>query len=189
VTVTQDVPVTVLSASQLAEVSEPQLPVPEVRVFLPQMRPLASVVERMARISERLLLAASMSGELTVKADSDVVSVATFYSHLSTPGLRRSCWRRCLGADAGAAADGPAAGGRVQQSAEASVDAKQLSRVLASHIVNPEAVVCCARQPLCSAGERSLTEGAGLLERTVVVDVRHPEELFITYYIPTLAAS
>ena len=108
VTVTQDVPVTVLTGSQIREITEPQVPAPDVRaspfaylfirqkvdvrvqvqIFLPQLKQLASVVERMTRVSDRLLLAANMSGELTLKVDSDVVSIATFYTKLSTPGTR-----------------------------------------------------------------------------------------------------
>ena len=77
----------------------------------------------------------------------------------------------------------------MSQSAEAWVDAKQLSRILYSYVVNPDNVVCCTRAVFLPALFNVCAYVAiGLSERTVVLDVRQPDDLFITYYIPTLAA-
>lgn len=80
----------------------------------------------------------------------------------------------------------------MSQSAEAWVDAKQLSRILYSYVVNPDNVLCCTYLACCCAYLYSLYHVlvivfVGLSERTVVLDVRQPDDLFITYYIPTLA--
>lgn len=115
-TVTQDVPVTVLLSAQLHQLAEPQLPAPEVRVpshitgfqvrlmgsrggvvwrgvvnreqvqiFLPPLKQLSAIIDKLSRISHHLMIVASMSGELTFKVESDVVSVGTFYSKLKNP--------------------------------------------------------------------------------------------------------
>ncbi len=127
-TITQDVPITLLSAQQFASLTEPHLPDPKVHVLLPPLRVLRPVVDRMKNISEFLTISANMAGSLALKVDTDLASVATFYSNLEHPTIegrsppRRDEGRKCT----------------------IKVDVKKFARFLFSYQINPSNVICCA---------------------------------------------
>jgi HUS1 checkpoint protein len=66
-TITQDIPIQIISPSQLAAFTEPTLPDPEVYIMMPGLKSLKSVIERMKNIDEFLVIQANMAGELTFK--------------------------------------------------------------------------------------------------------------------------
>eukprot|EP00698_Gefionella_okellyi_P010312 TRINITY_DN2668_c0_g1_i2.p2 TRINITY_DN2668_c0_g1~~TRINITY_DN2668_c0_g1_i2.p2 ORF type:complete len:268 (-),score=44.80 TRINITY_DN2668_c0_g1_i2:966-1769(-) len=151
VTVVQDVPITVLSGSQVQNFREPQTDMPDVQIFLPPLKQLYMIVERLAHLGDRMLVVANMAGELTLKVQTDMVSVATFYKNLKTP--------------VNTTQETPAT---ASVSAEATVDVKQFAKILYSYMVNPNDVLCC------------------ILRNTVLLDVRQQDDLYLTYYIPTI---
>jgi HUS1 checkpoint protein len=83
--IVQDVPITLVSASQFAQLNEPQLPDPKVHIMLPVLKTLRPIIDRMKNISEFLLIHANMRGELSLKVDTEVVSVETIYKNLERP--------------------------------------------------------------------------------------------------------
>lgn len=85
--VQQDIPISLLSASQLSQFSEPHLSDPEVYIMVPPLKLLRNVVDRMKNIHDYLVLTANMGGELTLKVETDTVSIATFYTNLSHPQI------------------------------------------------------------------------------------------------------
>jgi len=85
--VQQDIPIKLLSASQLAQFNEPHLPDPEVYIMVPPLKLLRNVVDRMKNIHDYLGISANMGGELTLKVETDMVSIATFYTNLHHPQI------------------------------------------------------------------------------------------------------
>ena len=85
--VQQDIPIKLLSASQLAQFNEPHLPEPEVYIMVPPLKLLRNVVDRMKNIHDYLGISANMGGELTLKVETDMVSIATFYTNLHHPQI------------------------------------------------------------------------------------------------------
>jgi HUS1 checkpoint protein len=83
----QDVPVNMLSPSQVASFVEPLLPDPEVYIMMPPLKLLRNVVDRMKNIDDYLTIQANMAGEFTLKVETDMVSIATFYRNLDHPHI------------------------------------------------------------------------------------------------------
>ncbi len=86
--VTQDVPISLVSAAQFALLTEPMLPDPKVNIMLPVLKTLRPIVDRMKNISEFLQLNANMRGELSLKVEADMVSIETHYKGLDHPAVR-----------------------------------------------------------------------------------------------------
>ncbi len=86
--VTQDVPISLVSATQFALLIEPMLPDPKVNIMLPVLKTLRPIIDRMKNISEFLHLNANMRGELSLKVDTNMVSIETHYKNLDHPQVR-----------------------------------------------------------------------------------------------------
>ena len=65
--ITQDIPIQIISPSQLAAFTEPTLPDPEAYIYMPALKQLKLVIERMKNIDDYLIIQANMAGELTFK--------------------------------------------------------------------------------------------------------------------------
>jgi HUS1 checkpoint protein len=123
----QDVPVNVLSPAQIASFVEPLLPDPEVYIMMPPLKLLRNVVDRMKNIDDYLTVQANMAGEFTLKVETDMVSIATFYRNLDHPHIEGR--------------DPPRV--NPDQAAAVKVDIKKFSRFLYSSQVSPQNVICC----------------------------------------------
>lgn len=55
--------------------------------MVPPLKLLRNVVDRMKNIHDYLGITANMGGELTLKVETDMVSIATFYTHLHHPQI------------------------------------------------------------------------------------------------------
>ncbi|KAF8457249.1 checkpoint protein Hus1/Mec3 [Terfezia claveryi] len=94
-TVTQEVPVKVLSASNVVDLVEPTCPEPDVHIILPPLSQLRAISERFNRLtgsssvsdSHRLLLSANMQGEFKMQIETDVVKVESLFRGLVNPEL------------------------------------------------------------------------------------------------------
>jgi HUS1 checkpoint protein len=104
-TIMQDVPVQVLSPEQALQYQEPDLPEPDVRhlicfhcclkvclivlvqvyITMPPLKHIRTVIDRMKNLEQYLQLQANMAGELTLRVESEMVSVATFFRGLEHP--------------------------------------------------------------------------------------------------------
>ncbi|RUP48796.1 Hus1-like protein-domain-containing protein [Jimgerdemannia flammicorona] len=81
----QDVPVKVLSPQQMEPVKEPVL---------------RTIAERMKVLGEHVIISANMDGEFTIRVETDLVQVETFYKGLHNPELGElGVWDACLGGD------------------------------------------------------------------------------------------
>eukprot|EP01111_Echinosteliopsis_oligospora_P014019 TRINITY_DN5190_c0_g1_i1.p1 TRINITY_DN5190_c0_g1~~TRINITY_DN5190_c0_g1_i1.p1 ORF type:complete len:276 (-),score=67.69 TRINITY_DN5190_c0_g1_i1:63-890(-) len=126
-TVDQSVPVELLSAVQISQYVEPHLPDPEVHIMMPPLKSVRGVVDHMKNISDNLIIFANMSGELTLKVEESMVSVATFYKNLEHPAIENRT--------------PPKSNPNI--TAEVKVDIKKFSRFLYSYQVLPSNVICC----------------------------------------------
>ncbi|XP_065920705.1 checkpoint protein HUS1-like isoform X2 [Dysidea avara] len=81
-TVVHDIPVMVVPQRLWADYQEPAMPDIDVSIYLPPLRLLKSVVDRMKNLSCYLMFSANMNGELTLKVETDTVSVATYFKEL-----------------------------------------------------------------------------------------------------------
>jgi HUS1 checkpoint protein len=127
VSITQEIPVLIQTPVQLQEYTEPVLPDPEVYIMMPPLKSLKNVVERMKNIDNYLILQANMAGELTLKVQTDNISVATFYRKLEHPHIEGK--------------ETPVTSS--EQKAKVKVDVKKFSKFLFSHVIVPKNVICC----------------------------------------------
>ncbi|KAF8476240.1 checkpoint clamp complex protein Hus1 [Kalaharituber pfeilii] len=96
-TVTQEVPVRVLSASSVQDIIEPTCPEPDVHIILPPLSQLRAISERFNRLTQpsgpsasdghRLLLSANMQGEFKMRIETDTVKVESLFKGLVNPEL------------------------------------------------------------------------------------------------------
>ena len=86
-TVVQNVPVTMLSAAQLKDFTEPFVPDPKVHILLPPLTKMRSVIERMKNLSDDLYIEANMDGALTLSAETDMAFMRTKYISLGHPQI------------------------------------------------------------------------------------------------------
>jgi len=125
--IVQDIPVAILTAAQLSQYTEPQLPDPEVYILVPPLRKLRNVVDRMKNIDNYLIINANMSGELSLKVQTESVSVATFYKNLEHPQIEGRSPPKL----------------DPHKEAEVKVDIRKFSRFLYSYQVSPTNVILC----------------------------------------------
>jgi HUS1 checkpoint protein len=123
----QEIPVHLLSAAQLSAYSEPSVPDPEVYIMIPPLRDLRPVVDRMKNVDDRLIVTASMGGDFVLKVETEMVSIATYWSKLTHPQVEG---RSQVPVD-------PSASARVV------VDIKKFYRFLFSYQISPTNVVLC----------------------------------------------
>jgi len=126
-TVTQDIPINLLSAATLARLTEPNLPDPEVHIMMPPLKLVRTVVDRMKNVCDYLTITANMDGLLRLSVETNMVTIATFYKNLNHPTIEgRSPPRR-----------------DDKKQAEVKVDIKTFAKFLYSYQVSPSNVICC----------------------------------------------
>ncbi|XP_061660946.1 checkpoint protein HUS1 isoform X1 [Syngnathoides biaculeatus] len=128
--VTHDVPVDVVPRRLWCEFDEPGVPDFDVSVCLPPLKTMRNVVDRMKNLSNFLVVEANLSGEMTLKIETDLVSVATHFRDLGNPH-----WGDPASQDGGRRRDPDAV-------AQARVDIRKLQQFLAGQQVNPSRAVC-----------------------------------------------
>ncbi|KAI9355022.1 checkpoint protein Hus1/Mec3 [Zopfochytrium polystomum] len=132
----QDIPVRVLTQDQAQDLREPKVPEPEVNIIMPSLLSVRNIVDRMKALSNDLTVSANNSGEFTLRAETDLVSVETFYKDLINPEIEI-----------------PESGSRESSSnkdpkafVECNVDVKEFAKFSHCHLVGPSNVVCCIIQ-------------------------------------------
>jgi len=128
VMLTQDVPIQPLSAEQMNTFLEPELPTPDIFIMMPALKNMKNVIKRMKNLNKTLIIRANMNGELTLKVETELVKITTFYRNLEHPqidGIRN---------------EGPDTIASVQ------VDVTKFWKALYSYQVSPSSVICCIIQ-------------------------------------------
>ncbi|XP_057712046.1 checkpoint protein HUS1 isoform X2 [Corythoichthys intestinalis] len=125
--VTHDVPVEVVPRRLWHEFQEPGVPDFDVSVYLPPLKIMKNVVDRMKNLSNFLVVEADASGQMTLKIETDLVSVTTYFKDLGNPQWDERDTRD---------------GGDADVTAEARVDIRKLQQFLVGQQVNPSKAIC-----------------------------------------------
>ncbi|KAH0627139.1 hypothetical protein JD844_002557 [Phrynosoma platyrhinos] len=157
--VTHDIPVGIIPRKLWNDFKEPSVPDFDVSIYLPVMKTMKSVVERMKNISNSIVIEANQKGEMNLKIETVLVSVTTHFKELGNPPLvsehdsQKSTQER-----------------QPESSmAEARIDIKRLLQLLAGQQVNPAKALC------------------NILNKRIVHFILLHEDFSLQYFIPALA--
>ncbi|XP_039983044.1 checkpoint protein HUS1 isoform X1 [Xiphias gladius] len=157
--VTHDVPVDVIPRRLWHEFKEPSMPDFDVSIYLPPLKTMKNVVDRMKNLSNFLVIEANLNGEMNLKIETDLVSVTTHFKDLGNPP-----W----GDDA--SQEGSASQSRdLEAMAEARVDIRRLQQFLIGQQVNPSKAMC------------------NIVHQRVVHLILLHEDVSLQYFIPAVA--
>ncbi|KAM4029390.1 checkpoint protein HUS1 isoform 2-T2 [Anomaloglossus baeobatrachus] len=129
--VTHDIPVSVIPRRLWNDFKEPTVPDFDVSIYLPAIKMMKNVVERMKNLSNFIVIEANRNGEINLKIETDLVSVSTHFKDLGNPpwvsdeSSQNSTQERDQ-----------------DTMSEARVDIKKLLQFLAGQQVNPNKAVC-----------------------------------------------
>ncbi|GCB71177.1 checkpoint protein HUS1 isoform X1 [Scyliorhinus torazame] len=156
--VTHDIPVSIIPRKLWNDFEEPSVPDFDVSIYLPVLKIMKSVVERMKNLANHVVIEANQNGEMNLKIDTDLVSVTTHFKDLGNPP-----W-----VEEGTQPDSfqirdPAI------MAEARIDIKRLLQFLAGQQVNPSKAIC------------------NIVSKKVIHFVLLHEDVSLQYFIPALA--
>ncbi|XP_035405757.1 checkpoint protein HUS1 isoform X2 [Cygnus olor] len=156
--VTHDIPVRVIPRRLWNDFREPSVPDFDVSIYLPALKTMKSVVERMKNLSHSIVIEANLNGEMNLKIETDLVSVTTHFKNLGNPpwasedGCQSSAQDRDL-----------------ESMAEARIDIKKLQQLLAGQQVNPTKALC------------------NIISKRIVHFILLHEDVSLQYFIPALA--
>lgn len=125
--VTHDIPVKVIPRKLWKDLQEPTVPDSDVSIYLPVLKTMKSIVEKMRNLSNHLIIEANLSGDLNLKIETELVCVTTHFKDLGNPPLASE--------DASQDRD-------PEQMAEVRIDIRKLLQFLAGQQVNPTRAVC-----------------------------------------------
>ncbi|XP_062841775.1 checkpoint protein HUS1 isoform X2 [Trichomycterus rosablanca] len=129
-TVTHDIPVDIIPRRLWHDFKEPIMPDFDVSIYLPPLKTMKSVVDRMKNLSNYLVVEANHSGEMNLKIETDLVSVTTHFKDLGHPP-----WGDGTSQTASQRRD-------VEAMAHARVDIRKIQQFLMGQQVNPSKSMC-----------------------------------------------
>ncbi|KAF7214242.1 transcript variant X2 [Nothobranchius furzeri] len=157
--VTHDVPVEVVPRSLWHEFKEPSMPDFDVSIYLPPLKTMKNVVDRMKNLSNFLVMEANLSGEMNLKIETDLVSVTTHFKDLGNPS-----WGDAASQDGGASQSRDP-----EAMAEVRVDIRKLQQFLVGQQVNPSKAMC------------------NIVHQSVVHLILLHDDVSLQYFIPAVA--
>lgn len=80
-----DLPVRVLPRRWWKECTEPQVRGSDVSVYLPAMKTLKNMVERMANVGSHVLVEANLNGKMNLSVETDGVTIKSYFRNLGNP--------------------------------------------------------------------------------------------------------
>ncbi|XP_036309669.1 checkpoint protein HUS1 isoform X3 [Pipistrellus kuhlii] len=125
--VTHDIPVKVIPRKLWKNLQEPAVPDSDVSIYMPVLKTMKSVVEKMKNISNQLIIEANLNGDLNLKIESELVSVTTHFKDLGNPP---------------SASENESEDRSPEQMAEVQVDIRKFLQFLAGQQVNPTRGIC-----------------------------------------------
>ncbi|KAM4689175.1 checkpoint protein HUS1 isoform 1-T4 [Discoglossus pictus] len=156
--VTHDIPVSVIPRRLWNEFREPSVPEFDVSIYLPALKTMKSVVERMKNLSNFIVFEANRNGEMNLKIETDLVSVSTHFKDLGNPP-----W---VSDDA---SQNNTQERELESMAEARVDIRKLLQFLAGQQVTPTKAVC------------------NIVHKRMVHFILLHEDVSLQYFIPAVA--
>uniref|UniRef100_A0A671WV98 Checkpoint protein n=1 Tax=Sparus aurata TaxID=8175 RepID=A0A671WV98_SPAAU len=131
----------------------------QVSIYLPPLKTMKNVVDRMKNLSNFLVMEANLNGEMNLKIETDLVSVTTHFKDLGNPP-----WGDDASQDGG-----PSQSRDPEDMAQARVDIRKLQQFLMGQQVNPSKAMCNI-----------------VHERVVHLILLH-EDVSLQYFIPAVA--
>eukprot|EP00298_Acanthocystis_sp_HF-20_P000528 c10718_g1_i1.p1 GENE.c10718_g1_i1~~c10718_g1_i1.p1 ORF type:complete len:298 (+),score=118.57 c10718_g1_i1:42-896(+) len=160
-TVTHNVPVNLLTSTQILNLKEPQLPLPEIQVYLPPLKELKTAMERMKSVGDYITIECTQNGQLSLHCSTDVVNISTVYPTLALAGQPPKQNTTSEPSTSSSQTDLPPI--------SAQVHLRKFFKVLKSSEVFSSYVICC------------------IVKNQAVVLVLHMDEVAentITFYVP-----
>ncbi|XP_077347912.1 checkpoint protein HUS1 [Lithobates pipiens] len=156
--VTHDIPVSVIPRRLWNDFKEPTVPDFDVSIYLPAVKTMKSVVERMKNLSNFIVIEANRNGEMNLKIETDLVSVSTHFKDLGNPP-----W---VSDDA---SQNSTPERDTDLMSEARFDIKKLLQFLAGQQVNPNKAIC------------------NIVHKRMVHFILLHDDATLQYFIPALA--
>ncbi|KAF6301761.1 HUS1 checkpoint clamp component [Rhinolophus ferrumequinum] len=159
--VTHDIPIKVIPRKLWKDLQEPTVPDCDVSIYLPVLKTMKSVVERMKNISNHLtemlhlqIIEANRNGDLNLKIESELVCVTTHFKDLGNPPF---------------ASENASQDRNPARMAEVHVDIRKFLQFLSGQQVNPTKAICNI-----------------VRNKVVHFDLLH-EDVSLQYFIPALS--
>lgn len=158
--VTHDVPVDVIPCRLWHEFKEPVMPDFDVSIYLPPLKTMKNIIDRMKNLSNFLVMEANQNGEMNLKIETDLVSVTTHFKELGNPPWGEGASQNT----------GPSQAGRdLEAMAQARVDIRKLQQFLIGQQVNPTKAMC------------------NIVQDGVVHLILLDQDMSLQYFIPAVA--
>ncbi|XP_075905272.1 checkpoint protein HUS1 isoform X1 [Nelusetta ayraudi] len=158
--VTHDVPVDVIPCRLWHEFKEPVMPDFDVSIYLPPLKTMKNIIDRMKNLSNFLVMEANQNGEMNLKIETDLVSVTTHFKELGNPPWGEGASQNT----------GPSQGGRdLEGMAQARVDIRKLQQFLIGQQVNPTKAMC------------------NIVQDSVIHLILLDQDMSLQYFIPAVA--
>ncbi|XP_058036461.1 checkpoint protein HUS1 [Ahaetulla prasina] len=156
--VTHDIPVGVIPRKLWNDFREPSVPNFDVSIYLPVLKTMKCVVERMKNLSSSVVIEANLNGEMELKIETDLVCITTHFRDLGNPP-----WVSLDESQNSTHERDP------MNMAEARIDIKRLLQFLAGQQVNPTKALC------------------NIVSKRIVHFILLHEDVSLQYFIPALA--
>jgi len=124
--VTHDVPVAIIPSRFWEDYQKPCLPSYDIKLFMPQLKNIKNIVERMKNLSGYIVLSAANNGVLTFKVETEDVTATTYFKNMVIEHTSGQ--------------DTPPRGSN--ERVEARVDIQRLVTFLHTQQFNPSRVLC-----------------------------------------------
>uniref|UniRef100_A0A673Y720 Checkpoint protein n=1 Tax=Salmo trutta TaxID=8032 RepID=A0A673Y720_SALTR len=155
--VTHDIPVDVIPRRLWHDFKEPRMPDFDVSIYLPPLKTMKNVVDRMKNLSNFLVMEANLNGEMNLKIETDLVSVTTHFKDLGNPP-----W-----GDDGS--QGRSQSRDPEVMAHTRVDIRKLQQFLMGQQVNPSKAMC------------------NIVHKRIIHLILLHEDVSLQYFIPAVA--
>ncbi|MEQ2198517.1 hypothetical protein XENOCAPTIV_013991, partial [Xenoophorus captivus] len=106
-----------------------------VSIYLPPLKTMKNVVDRMKNLSNFLVVEANLNGEMNLKIETDLVSATTHFKDLGNPPWGKNICKHLSDG-------GPSQSRDPELMAEATVDIRKLQQFLVGQQVNPSKAMC-----------------------------------------------
>lgn len=125
--VVHDLPVRVLPRRWWKECAEPQVRGPDVSVYLPALKTLKNVVERMANVGSHVLVEANLKGSMNLSVETDGVTIKSYFKNLGNPPNALPCMSQ---------------GKDPENMVQVRVDNRKLLQFFDRQQINPSVAIC-----------------------------------------------
>ncbi|KAM6953285.1 checkpoint protein HUS1 isoform 1-T2 [Aplochiton taeniatus] len=155
--VMHDIPVAIIPRRLWSDFKEPNMPDFDVSIYLPPLKIMKNVVDRMKNLSNFLVIEANLNGEMNLKIETDLVSVTTHFKDLGNPPWGdEGSQRQAQGRDP-------------EAMAHTRIDIRKLQQFLMGQQVNPSKAMC------------------NIVHKRIIHLILLHEDVSLQYFIPAVA--